>query len=191
MFCSFGFSVRLVLALSARRVCASAFAFACASLRRVALIWSNFYFIYIQCLVLFRFSACALFKQFLFCSEMGKINRYIINNCFAFVDFVHISIAFVEKLVLLFLLFASRFVLLILFMFVFFSFRRSGSADLWINAVCVFYQKKFYVNLYAFVQNMNCKLKIKNQKTIKKLKIENRKCKSGSEKQKLIFWKLK
>ena len=77
-------------------------------------------------LVLFRFSACALFKQFLFCSEMGKNNRYIINNCFAFVDFVHILTAFMEKLVLLFLLFASRFVLLFLFMFVFFSFWRGG-----------------------------------------------------------------
>lgn len=68
--------------------------------RRVALFWCNRALVFVNAtyLVLFRFSACALFKQFLFCSEMGKINRYIISNCFAFVDFVHIY----EKLVLLF-----------------------------------------------------------------------------------------
>ena len=60
-----------------------------------------------------------------FCSETDKINRYIINSCFAFVDFVHISIAFMKSWYCFFV-FASRFVLLFLFMFVFFSFWRGG-----------------------------------------------------------------
>ena len=95
--------------------------------RRVALFWCNraFVFVGVIYLVLFRFSACVLFQQFLFCSEMGKVNRYIINNCFAFVDFVHISIAFMKSWYCFFV-FASRFVLLFLFMFVFFSFLRVG-----------------------------------------------------------------
>ena len=117
---------------------------------------------------------------------MGKINRYIINNCFAFVDFVHISIAFMKSWYCFFV-FASRFVLL--FFCLCLLFFRSGTAILLIYGLIMFvlFAQNLYVNIYVFVQNMNCKLKIKNRKTIKKLKIENRKCKSGSEKQKLIL----
>ena len=131
--------------------------------RRVALFWCNRAFVFVNAtyLVLFRFSACALFKQFLFCSETDKINRYIINNCFAFVDFVHRSIAFMKSWYCFFV-FASRFVLLILFMFVFFPFR-CGGLLIYELILFVFFTKKILCKSICFCAK--CELQIENQKS--------------------------
>ena len=155
--------------------------------RRVALIWSNFYFICIQCLVLFRISACALFQLFLFVPKWAKsIDIQLITSLLLSILCIYWQIS--RKAGIAFLLFCVALFLLFCFCFCL-CLARSGVAVLLIYGLMLFvlFAKNFYVNIYVFVQNMNCKLKIENQKTIKKLKIENRKCKSRNKKQKLIF----